>query len=169
MGEWRRASIGEIVLALRTYLVSETGLDDSRVVVTALPRESVPRLAAAQDLLIRVLGETPDTPVIDGAGRHDNRRHRTLEVTPRTRVSLDRLDQDLVRLTDESLGHLALEDMVADALELYHLEDGPDVMAAPLRVMQLTAPERLQTDKHWIASSFTVALTYRRDMDVTRW
>lgn len=164
---FRRASFREILLAVREQLVEVTGLDDTRVFVSVLSPEDAPRYAAFQDILLRPMGEEPDVGNIDGAGRYDNRRTRQFEVAVRTRVALDQSDRDHARLTDESLGHIVLEDLVVEALELFHLEDDDsDVLAAPLRVGRLSMPQRLRSDAHWVFSAFVCEAEYRRDLTV---
>lgn len=167
MATWRRANFTEILLAVRAYLVSETGLDDTRVFVSALGADDVPRFSATQDLILRPQGEEPLAGIVDGSGRYDRRTRRSFEAIVRTRVLLDQSGRDSVRLTDASLGHLALEDAVVDALELYHLADSAgDALAAPLRVGRLTGPQRLRDDRTWVWSAFTVEVEHRRDLDI---
>lgn len=168
MGRVRRASLSDILAGARSFLVTQTGLDDSRVVITCLSPDDTPRLAAAQDVLLRLLNEEPEVGVIEGAGRYDNRRKRKLEVTQRTRLSLDVYGQDLYRLTDTTLGHLALEDTVCDALELYFPTSGDNALSLPFRVGGLSSPQRLRADPDWLFSSFTVEIEYSRALDTTR-
>lgn len=170
MGQWRRATIRDITLDVRLWLISETGLDATRVFISVLSPEDTPVYGAPQDIILSWKAEEPDEGIIDGAGRYDNRRKRTLEVTCRTRLALDPGNQDHSRLTDESLGHFALEDSIVDALELYQPGEGDtiDVLAAPLRVGRLTEPKRRRGDGHWVYSTFTVSVEYRRDLDITR-
>lgn len=168
MGQWVAANLSDILTPTLAWLAQETGLDASCVYVTCLPPEQTPRFDAPQDVLVRPMNEEPDAAKIDGAGRYDNRRTRTLEVSARTRLHLDQAGRDGYRMTDESLGHLALEDRIADALELYYPSDGEDALCAPFRVGRLTAAARLRDDAFWVYSTFTVSVEYIRDLDTAR-
>lgn len=163
------SAIGGIVTALAAYLADRTGIDTSRVIVTSLPCDENPKFAASQDILLRPMAEQPEVGIIDGAGRFDNRRKRVIEVSARTRVLLDPAGQDLVRLTDASLGHFALEDKICDALELYYPSDTDDnAMCLPLRVGRLTDPRPMRNDRNWVFSTFAVEVEYMRDLDTSR-
>lgn len=168
MSRVTRAPFADVLEAVRARIVEVTELDDARVFITALDPDSAPRFGAAQDVLVRPASETPEAGTIDGAGRIDNRRKRRIEVTIRTRLLLDEADRDTSRLSDASLGHLALEDTVCDALELYNpTGEGDDAICLPLRVGQLSQPQRLRSDPSWVASTFVVEAEYLRDLDQT--
>lgn len=168
MPAWNRTSVRAIILAAVARIVEITELDAARVGVTVLPPDEVPPFGAPQDVLVRVRGETPDEGIIDGTGRWDNRRRRILDVACRTRVSLDEEGGDLARLTHESLGHVLLEDLVVEALEIFNAPD-PDeagsLITAPLRVGRLTDPQRMAKFPDWVFSVFTVEAEYSRDLD----
>ncbi len=166
MASWARTSVRAIVLAMRTRLVEITELDDARVTVTVLPIEDVPPFGGVQDVIVRIMGETPDEAAIDGAGRWHNLRTRSFQVGARSRVSLDEAGSDLSRMTHESLGHVLLEDLVVEALELFNAPgENDDVITAPIRVGRLTDPARMKKFDDWVWSSFTVEATYVRDLD----
>lgn len=166
MAAWVAATLNQILPVITARLAASTGLDATRVLVSVLQPEDVPCFGAAQDVVVRVMHEHEDAAVVDGCGRHDDRRLRLLEISPRTRVQLDASGQDLYRLTDLSLGHLALEDAVVAALQLYSVAgSGGDVWSAPLRVRRVTMPDKLRSNPDWVCSTFGVDLEYRRDLD----
>lgn len=166
MAAWVASDLSTILPVVTAKIAEITGLDASRVVVSVLQPEDVPTVAAAQDVIVRLMGELPDEGIIHGSGRYDDRRHRTLEVSVRTRLHLDQIGQNLQQLTHASLGHLRMEDLVVEALELYSVAGtAGDVLTAPLRVGRLTTPGKLRSNPDWICSTFTVECEYSRDLD----
>jgi hypothetical protein len=162
----RKAACGEILLAIAARVVSTTGLDATRVLIAAVSSPwDVPHHGAAQDILLMPRGEVPEAPV-DGGGRYVNLRKRTLEVAVRTRLQLDTAQTDKTRLTDDSLGHLALEDRVCDGLENWFPLDADtgDAIATPLAVGRLTGPAKDHRDATWVSTQFTVDFLYERDL-----
>ena len=142
-------------------------MDSSRVLIVARPESEVPHFGAEQDVLIRPLGEQP---VPSDAGRYNMMRSRKVRVTVRTRVLLDPADQDITRLTDLSLGHLALEDAVADALELCQPNDAGDITGVkgnwlvdePVRTLSLSETRPDPRAREWIESSLECEIVYSR-------
>lgn len=171
MAEWARSDLGTILAGVVGRLVAVTGLDATRVAVTVLQPEDFPIFHAPQDVLVRPMGEEPDRGAIDGAGRWHNLRTRTLAVSVRTRLHLDQAGRDLDRLADASRGHLRMEDLAVDALELWNVPgSGGDVITAPLRCGRWNEPQRLRqggelTD--WVYSTLHVECTYVRDLDAS--
>jgi hypothetical protein len=166
VAEWARASGRGILLKLRLRVAEWCALDLSRVVVTVLDPSETPRTTAQQDILLRPGGEDSLEGILDGSGRYDDRRTRSLELSVRTRVQLDQAGQDLTRLTDASLGHVQMEDRLIDGLQNYQVPgDGSDVWTAPLRLTRLSQPQRLKGDIDWVSSTFTAHYEYTRDLD----
>jgi hypothetical protein len=157
-----------ILPLMRAKLIAVTGLDTSAVFISCLPRDKIPHLLAAQDVVVVVGGESPHEDAIDGAGVFDNRRTRDLEIVCRTRVLLDVPGQDTVALTDASLGHLALEDACIDALELFMSgdDDTGDVFNVPARVGRISRPERTVDDRQWCQSEIAVRFEYERALTI---
>lgn len=168
------SAFGTILTGLQQQLTLLTGLDSSRIVITLLPVEDTPYFGAEQDVLIRPGSERPNVPAIDGAGRMNNLRYRQVHVTARSRVNLDRTQEDAVRLTDQARGLMALEDLIVDALEYWSYTDasGND-LSLPARVGQLTEPRRHRgkqgTTDGWCYSTFTVEIEYRRALAPVFW
>jgi len=165
----RRASAGEIVLIVRATLATALSWQADRIPIVAGDAE-VPHLLGDREVLIRVLGERPDRQAIDGAGRAVNRRERRIQVECRTRLFLDVSHEDRLRLTHASLGHLALEDTVCDALEsLLPADDSQNVLVAGVvRCQDLSDPKADHEAREWVSSKWSVELPYDRDLDLTR-
>src|SRR5215472_462347 len=93
-----------ILLAVQAQLIASLEWDAVRVPIVADDEADVPHLMGDQDVLIRVMGETPDAPQIVSAGRYDNRRERKAVIIMRSRVLLDVVGRSDIRLTDQTLG-----------------------------------------------------------------
>jgi hypothetical protein len=165
------ALFSEVVLAMKAWLGSELqrtlGLDPSVVSVSAI--DDPPHHQAERDVVLRVQGERSVEGNWAGGGRHDDRRKRQVKVICRTRMWLDQADRDDLLLTSvepATLGHLALEDAVADALQTWQgLRANGDALNYPAYVGDLTDPEKeksTQGPTGWVSSHFTVRLEYDR-------
>lgn len=166
MATLRRAGIGEILLAIQARLVAATGFHTTRVIIAAVANPGdVPHQGAEQDILIMPRDESPEVAV-DGGGRYVNLRKRTIEVAARTRLRLDTAQGDEIRLTDTSLGHLALEDLIADALENWFPLDGTtgDALCTDLDVGRCSRPTKDPKDPTWVSSGFTMTFQYLRNL-----
>lgn len=161
----RRASAGEIVLLIRAALASSLGWDADRIPILAGKAEC-PHLMGNQEVLIRVQGEHPDRAQIDEAGRRINRRTRNCEIECRTRLYLDPSHEDRLRLTDASLGHLALEDAIAECLEctLSTATDdaGRLLIAGVVRLHDLSDPTPDKDAREWVSSHWSLEFSYDR-------
>jgi len=161
-----RANIGPIVLLMQAQLVKSTNLDQSRIMIVAEDGETVPRYQGDQDILIRPMGEDEEEGMLEGSGRVDDRRKRQIYVYCRTRVYLDPADQDAIRLTDASLGHFALEDQVANALQIWAAQDAlGNILSFPVFVKGPTSAEKMRDDPNWVCSHFTATVEYERNLD----
>lgn len=164
-----RAAFGDVLLAVRTELAEFLEWHASRILIVAGDRD-VPYRTGDQDVLLRSRRESPERGAIDGGGRVVNRRTRTFDVEMRTRMVLDPADQDLQRLTTDSTGHLALEDMVCDCLECFFPLDGDgnSLVCAPLRCQGLSDAEQDRDSPVWVTSTWTVEVLYDRALTLTR-
>jgi len=160
-----------ILLAVQAQLIASLEWDAVRVPIVADDEADVPHLMGDQDVLIRVMGETPDAPQIVSAGRYDNRRERKAVIIMRSRVLLDVVGRSDIRLTDQTLGLLALEDAVCDAMELFFVTDAnQDLIAAyPPRMGALSAPMRSRRHKEWVHSQFDLEVNYERALTQDPW
>lgn len=160
-----RSSFVTLAAALKAQLVARGVLNAECIHITA--RDSVPHFLAPQDILLRSGGETPHPDVIVAAGRIDNRRTRRVLVIMRSRMQLDQADEDVTRLLHATNGHHALEDAVADALEIFLPEDtDTNVIAAqPVRLTALSEPRPDPYDKDWVVSQWTLEIEYERALN----
>ena len=161
------------ITQLTTYALiggpTGTAIDPSRIFVSVLDADSCPLFDGDQDVILRVMGERREGGMLEGAGRVDDRRTREIQVVMRSRVYLDQVEQDLIRLTDASLGHLWLEDAVADALEIFMATDGDgNVLTTPWYLEGPTAPQAMRNDRNWVWSAFTCSFDYERALDQSR-
>lgn len=162
-----RASIQDALLLLRSQIASVTGLDESFVVVTL--DDQAPHYRGNRDVLLVLGDESKDEPMIEGGGRVVNMRYRTVDVVPRLRCHLDRSDADLLKLTDESLGFLAFEALVVDAVELFIATDASEnALSLPMTADRVSRPQRDRDDPNWVSSRFSVTIAYLRDLDQSR-
>jgi hypothetical protein len=162
-----RTNFGKILLALRDAVVAGTGLDVSHVLVTC--RGDVPHYSGDQDVLLWSGGERSDWEQINSAGPLDDRRVRRLRIVMRTRVVLDPADQDLIRLTEDNLGHIALEDRTLDSVQLFFAQDddGNSLSATAVVVGDLTDATPDPKQPEWVQSTFDVSVPYARDEPLT--
>lgn len=166
-----RSSFRALLLALQAQLVASLEWDACRVPIVADDEEDVPHLMGDQDVLIRVMDETNDARQIESAGRYDNRRERKAKIIMRSRVLLDITGRSDIRLTDQTLGHLALEDAVCDALELFFVTDSNAnlIAAYPPRLGPLSKPVRSRKHKEWVSSQFDLEVNYERALTQDVW
>lgn len=167
----RRASASEVILLLRDALGVSLSWGVDRIPVVAGAVE-VPHLFGDQEVIIRVLGEKADRAQIDSAGRRINRRTRRLEVECRTRLVLDVSHEDRLRLTKDTVGHMTLEDVVADCLEctLSTATDsnGDVLVVGVVRVHDLTDPKPDRDAREWVSSKWSVEFAYDRALTQDR-
>lgn len=164
-----RSHFADVLTALAAQVASVTGLDPSHVLIAA-GDVAVPHFQADQDVVLRLMGETPD-PDEDGSGRGRvcDLRRRTVVVECRTRVYLDDVAQDVVRLTDASLGHLALEDNAYDAAERWIATDSDgNALALGGFVGAVSDPKPDKDDRNWVSSRFPLVIPYQRALDQSR-
>lgn len=157
----RGVGFATVVLVLRQMLADATGIDTSRVIVVAdrarLPK---PRVPAEKHLRVRPLGRTSmDNP---GAGRLCDRKKRVVAVDVITRSMADQQNSDLFALTDETEGHLALEDSVLDALDLRTPASADNVPYSfePIRETSTDDPNRPQPGDGFTASTIYFEVGY---------
>lgn len=141
--------MGDILLALRTQLMTTTGLpvERCRIVATWPPPDQQP--VGDQDLNIRPLGFiVPPLEGPNGAGRLETILHRQVGVMVRTRLSVDYEETADAWLTDGTLGHLALEEMVFDSLQNFlPVNTNQDILTAcPIQLVSGEPPDKKEED-----------------------
>lgn len=177
-----RSSLRDILLALKAEILARVtytnidgdvaSLSDAHVIITVKDAASVQHTLAPHDILLQPLEEHPYPGTDDNTGSSwiADHRVRSVKVTMRTRLSLDPTQEDLQRLTHESLGHIVFEDAVYDACYVFLAEDSDEnvLQTGPAITKSMTAPKEDKDDDSWVSSSFTLDIPYSRDLDQVR-
>lgn len=165
-----RSNVSDILLLLRQRIADITDLNINRIIITQLDPEDVPHYAGVKEVLLQVMQEDRTGSISDGSSRVDDRRTRTIQVVCRSRLYLDRDIQDLDRLTNATLGFLAFEDSVYDAVCEFFATDSDDnvLTSAGMKTHSITKPSRERADPNWVYSTLTLHFEYTRDLDQTR-
>ena len=157
----RRSSWSEILLALQAQVVAVTGLDASRVILTAFDEHDVPHFGAQQDVSWRARASAAPEAAIKGGGWVDDRRTRSLDVVMRTELFLDQPGQSPVQLTDATAGtRRPARTPAATPLELFLLPTDADrqrALAARQGGRGSPTTKASPKDKGWVTSSFSVS------------
>lgn len=169
MPTFERSGIAAVLSRVVGGLATHLGLHESRVIVTALEFEHVPHHGAEREVLIGYADELP-LPGREGGGRVVDMRRRVFQVGVRTRYLLDRADQDNLRLSRASIGHIATEDAVTDYLESLCVMDqtgpGGNQIALPLLCGEWSKPRRgrqqNETATGWLLSYCNCEVRYMR-------
>ena len=111
-----QSTLGVILQHTRARLMDVTGFPKERVYVIASP-EHLGHFQGDQWISIRPAGFTRSVPISDGSSRIMTHLSRVMKVHCYTRLALDHSGEDFYWLTHEQLGHLALEDVVCNALD----------------------------------------------------
>lgn len=159
-----RTSLPVILHFIRARLVEVLRFPEERVLILA--RDALPGdFQATQYCWLRPRRQSPNLPVIYGAGRNDARMTRTLAVTLRTALSADESGQDAEWLTQEGLGHLQAEHALYDALLLFQPTDahGNWLVYEPLHPREATGPERI-IPCSWGESTLEFEVAYQLDL-----
>ncbi len=169
MAAFQPTPIGVILLAIKAQLALITGLDATRVHIDARDPSDIEHIDGGQDIIVRPMYERREPGMLEGGGRVNDRRVREVQVICRSRAYLDEVDSDEVRLTDPALGLLALEDKVADALEIFAAGDtAGNIFTFPMFLDGPGAAEPDRDDPNWLHSAFTVQVGYVRVLDQSR-
>lgn len=111
-----QSALGVILELMRAKLMADTHFPRERVYVIAQP-EHLGHFQGDQWISIRPGGFTRLIPISDGSSRIMTHLSRVVKVHCYTRLALDHSGEDYFWLLHEQLGHLALEDVVANALD----------------------------------------------------
>ena len=169
MAEAIRSSMRQIVPVCLARLVAVTGLPAERVNPWVGDAEA-PHLQADQDLVLRLGGWSPDRGWFVGGGRSSLRLVERFEVQLRTRLALDPAGSAYVWLTDTTLGHLQLRNLVLDALVEFLPADtsGNVLVTDPLALVPAPKP---RTDARggqpvsWGSETLTFEVAYLQALD----
>ncbi len=164
MAEVKHSSIIDVCKAIRDRLVAGGVFPSGAVYVTS--RKTIPHFQGERDCILRILGEQPDAAAIRGAGRLNDQRTRTLQLIIRTRRATDVSGSDEKHLLNEDTGHVAVEDQVFDALEIFWPTDvGENALTnCPVRMSGPTEAFEDQELPEWLSSSVTIEVDYSRNV-----
>jgi hypothetical protein len=157
----------EVLKALRGRLATMLNWHVERILIAAAGPEDCEHLASEQDIVLKAghEGEAPGGGEggFEGGGRYVMRRQRDVAIYPRTRVWLDEAPQDAVHITDASLGHWALEDLIIDYVQAWFaLDSSLNAISEPFVCKGIGEPARDHRDKGWISSRIDCAFVYER-------
>jgi hypothetical protein len=164
MAEVKHSSIIDVAKAIRKQLIAAAGFTSSSVYITS--RKTIPHFRGEKDCVLRILGERPDEAAIRGAGRLNDQRTRGIQLIIRTRMATDRAGSDERHLLNEDVGHVAVEDQVFNALEIFWPADVASnaLTNCPIRLGPLTdAVEDVELPE-WLSSSVVIEIDYSRNV-----
>lgn len=164
-----RTRLSALLPLLQQQVMSVLGFPAERVII--LSREQQPYHAQAdQYVRIRPRSQMTEDSIVVGAGRFDTRARRKINVTLFTRLSLDEADRDAIWLDDPTLGHLAKEHLLFDAVATWHPLDGAGnwLLAGTAKLGPVSEPSKERAEPEWGKSELDVDLTYVLDLDQTR-
>lgn len=114
MATWLRSSFNDILGSVVARLAEVTSFPSERIKITA--KRQWARYQNDQVLFVIPQGITRTAAVADGSGRIMTQVERQVWVQCAVRLALDTVDSGEYWFTDETLGLIALEEMVLDAL-----------------------------------------------------
>ncbi len=115
-------SFGTILLKIQARLMSVLSFPSERVIIT-LQGTDPPHIQADQDILLRSKTIHTNSSWTNQTGHFQTYVERRLETVCRTRLALDELGSAAIWLTDATLGHIAFEESVANALQTFFPTD----------------------------------------------
>lgn len=156
-----RTPLKPVLLAIQAQLASRTGLPAERVALLGR-RQEPPHFADDHDLWVRPGVPAPDPAQNDGAGRIATVINRQLLVVLRSRLWADLSDRDDFLLTDDAYGHLALEEVVLDALHDFMPTSGQDALLwEPMRAISYPAEDdEAPAPGQWEETRFAFEVKY---------
>jgi hypothetical protein len=174
MPQQQRSYFGPIVQAIKTQLVTYTGIPEHRVLLRARHKQAKTThpVQGRQYLVIRPYLPRPIGEWTEAAGRVNKGVSRPVEIIARTRLGLDQMDRDDNFLLNEDEGHFLLEELVFDALEMFMPEDADTniIVARPIRCIPSPEPTDKDepVDPQWGSSSLFFDVWYQLDLDQSR-
>lgn len=116
-----RCSLRGILTSIKAQLMDWLEIPAERVLVSV--RKKIPHFQADQDVVIRPRGFRIEKQITDEVGRWETTLRRRVDFVCRTRLGFDEDDRDESWLTDASYGHIALEELVVDAMQEFFPTD----------------------------------------------
>jgi hypothetical protein len=139
----RKTPVGPILTAIQAQIVLNTGLPPERVALLGR-HQGPPAFQGDQDVWVQPGNLIPDPPQDQGSGRVAPVMRRIIVVAARTRLALDMSDRDDSLLTDLSLGHMYLEEAIANSLQHFLPRaldaTGDNLLWEPMRLVPYQEP-----------------------------
>lgn len=159
-----QVKLAQILQAAKIHLMAETGFPEERVYVIATP-EPLDKYQGDHWVSIRV-GDFIREPIwSDGSSRICTFLNRAIDVFCHTRLALDHAGEDNIWLCHSSLGHLALEDAVANAFDDWlPMDGGGNVLTLQnVKLLGGRAPTKEEKNKApgWGMSILQFAVAYQ--------
>lgn len=165
------AKFADILQAIRKEIVRLRVVEDINRIMLVARRTAVPNLVGDKDIIIRV-NPTQVMVSVEGEGRFFTKLRRLIEVIPRVRTALDPVGRDDDWLTDESLGFLAFEDAVIDALQLFqpmNIDETAFLIIEPMRLVSVSNPDKPnEPNSKWGSSVQSWEIVYQAELDQSR-
>jgi hypothetical protein len=161
------ASIIDIAKAIKSQLVAVAGFQPTAVFITSKRAKEIPHIVGEKDCILRCGREIPDAAAIRGTGGLNDQRTRTLTLTIRTRMALDKAGSDSKHLLNEDTGHIATEDAVFNALEILLWPTdiaGNAITNNPIRLGELSEAETDPQAPEWLSSYVGIECDYSRKL-----
>lgn len=159
-----QVGMAAILAATKGHLMDSLGFPAERVYVIASPPVN-DKYQADQVVAIHVGDFVRNVPWSDGSSRICTYLSRQLEVVCHTRLALDYAAEDYIWLVHNSLGHLALEDAVANAMDDWLPMDnsGNVLTLQPVKLLGGRAPTKEERVKApgWGLSVIQFAVAYQ--------
>jgi hypothetical protein len=158
-----RTGLAAVLAAIQAQLVLKAVVaDPSHVLMVA--RQNVPHYTAEKDVLLWPRGFSVSAKMVAAGGRTTTKLTRTISTVCRTRLHLDEAGRDKVWLTHATLGLLALEEAVADALQLFSpTQGGAALLCEPMRLLRgdsMGKEEGRDRDVSWGLSALDWEVAY---------
>jgi len=157
-----------LLLAVRDKLKTALGWPLERLYIATLEVPPV-NVQADQYATIRMMGLNPVKSIIHGAGRVDYRVQMPVAITISSRADLDDIAQQIIWLTDLSLGHLKFEVAIINALGCIWFEDaaGNGYLYEDIILERGDVPKLDKKESGWGQSTLTFSLDFVLDLDQT--
>lgn len=161
------ASIGDILIACKRQLIGAVDFfADKPEHVLIANKTIMPHLKEDRDVILQPGSFISMAPHFDGSGRINTRFRRYVNLTPRTKVSLDEGDSDEVALTqapDGSTGFFPFEESCVDALSGFWPHDASlnQLSVEPMRIASGTDPAATNLENDWRDSIISFEVEYQ--------
>lgn len=162
----RPATAGEIVKAVKAYLIAKNLASKDQVLLVARDSREIPKFRPPKTIWLRPRGIRPDQPQFDGSGRFAFVVSRVLDVEVAVRLVTDTTDTDEQWLTADS-GLFGLEEDVLNILQGWTPTDpqGNALLVKPMVLLSETDPLKGPGLPLWGDVVLSFLITYQTAID----